>query len=452
MRRYYQILSLAVIVIVPAGCQQFYNGWPESADMGPDPASSGPSPAMQSAQAKAPSGGGQQAAVQPAANTPQPGPNRMHTFGPMGQARPGEQAPAPGAEADGRHQTRPLQLWGQLADGKPHQWEGLDAARNVRQVTTAGEGADFDPTFAPNDGSLVFASTRHRQTADLYRKQPGGHAITQLTSDPANDLMPAVSPDGSQIAFASDRSGNWDIYLMNASGQGNVVRVTDNPAHDLHPSFSPDGQRLVYCSYSQRAGQWQLVVRRLGSPGSRQILGEGLFPTWAPDSSRILYQRARQRGTRWFSVWSIRFEDGRAGAPTELAASQEAALITPAWGPKGERIVFCTVTQPTADDQARPRRADLWMMHADGGHRTRLTGGRFGNLQPTWASDGTIFFVSDRGEPSRDGLWSLEPVEGPTPGATPTAADKPSDDTNKGAANAEDAKQGEQTAQAAANN
>ena len=367
------------------------------------------------------------------------GPSRLHTNGPGGQAAPMPGNPnnpgAPAPQMNGRHQTRPLQLWGQLADGRPHQWEGLDAARNVQQMTSAGEGADFDPVFDPNSGTLVFASTRHRRTADLYRTSPGGQALTQLTSDPANDLMPTVGPDGEKIAFASDRSGNWDIYLMDASGGGNVIRVTSNPAHDLHPSFSPDGNRLVYSSYSQRAGQWQLVVRELDTHGSRTILGEGLFPVWAPDSDRILYQRARQRGTRWFSVWSIGFEDGQAGAPTELAASQDAALITPTWGPSGEKVVFCTVTKPTADKQTRPRRADLWMMEADGSHRTRLTGGRFANLQPTWGANGKVYFVSNRGKPARDGLWSLTVNRMSQPATEPAAGGGPDEQGGQPAGN-----------------
>jgi TolB protein len=377
-------VGLIASVIVLAGCQQFYNGWPASRSAQPEPTDA--------------------AQRQPADSA---GPSAMHFAGPTGTARPATQPAA--TPTGGRGQTRSMQLWGQLAGGSPAQWRGVDAARNVNQVSQAGEGADFDPAVNPDDGTIVFASTRHRRTADLYRKHPDGHALTQLTSDPANDLMPTVSPDGQHIAFASDRSGNWDLYLMNASGGGKVVRLTDSSAHDLHPSFSPDGQRLVYSSYSQRVGQWQLVVRRLDSPGSRQILGEGLFPTWAPDSDRILYQRARQRGTRWFSLWQVRYNDGQAGAPTELASSHKAALINPSWGPKGERIVFCTVSQPTADAQGRPREADLWMMAADGGHHTRLTGGRFANLQPVWSETGTIFFVSNRSKQRRDSLWSLQP-------------------------------------------
>jgi len=421
MHRLNRTLLLSLILIVPAGCQQFHKDWAKTdgsdSQTMPQQAGSRQSPAANGS----PQAGNQgRASVRLAKANQSSGPSKLHTSGPMGQASPGSGAPAP--RMNGRGQSRPLQLWGQLSDGRPNAWQGLDAARNVQQMTAAGGGADFDPAYDPNNSTLVFASTRHRQTADLYRQQPGGQAITQLTSDPANDLMPAISPDGEKIAFASDRSGNWDIYLMNANGRGNVVRITSNPAHDLHPSFSPDGERLVYSSYSQRAGQWQLAVRELGVSGSRQILGEGLFPVWSPSGDRILYQRARQRGTRWFSIWTIRYQDGAAGAPTELAASPDAALINPAWGPDGEQVVFCTVTKPTADKRARPRRADLWLMEADGGHRTRLTGGRFANLQPTWGTDGRVYFVSDRGEPTRDGIWAMTPSARPGPG-TPAAAE-----------------------------
>jgi len=386
---------LISLLIFAAGCQHFYNGWPASRMQ-----ESAEGPSYQPRQPASSSAG-------PSMPKDTPTPSRMQFAGPTGEAAP--LATPPNIARDGRKFTRPLQLWGQLAGGRPRNWQSLDAARNVHQISDAGEGADFDPTVDPTDGSVVFASTRHRQTADLYRKNPDGQAITQLTNDRANDLMPAVSPDGKHIAFTSDRSGNWDLYLMSRKGGGKVVRLTSSSAHDIHPSFSPNGQRLVYSSYSPRAGQWQLVVRELDAPGNRQILGEGLFPEWAPSSDRIIYQRARQRGTRWFSVWQVSYNSGQASAPTELASSHKGALITPSWSPDGQRIVFCTVSHPTADGQKRPREADLWIMTADGSHHARLTSGQFANLQPAWGDSGRIMFVSDRGKHRRDSLWSLEP-------------------------------------------
>src|SRR5690606_27202743 len=131
---------------------------------------------------------------------------------------------------------------------------------------------DFDPAVDPTGSFIVYASTRHRQTADLYLARIGQSAVTQLTSDAGNDVMPAISPDGKRIAFCSDRSGNWDIYILDttAGGAAGAVQLTSDPGHELHPSFSPDGKSLVYCSYSGRSGQWELVVIEIGRASCRE--------------------------------------------------------------------------------------------------------------------------------------------------------------------------------------
>ncbi|MEM6755672.1 MAG: DPP IV N-terminal domain-containing protein [Planctomycetota bacterium] len=284
----------------------------------------------------------------------------------------------------------------------------LDGFEDIARVTTTVEGADFDPAMHPAGGLIAFASTRHRPTSDLYAQRVGSAAVTQLTNDPANDMMPAFSPDGSKLAFASDRDGDWNIYLMDARG-GRPVQITTDATPDLHPSFSPDGKRLVYAAYNAQSQQWELVLTELDKPGSRQIIGQGLFPVWHPAGDTILYQRARQRGTRLFSIWSVDLTDGDPGSPTELASAANAACITPEWSADGRHVVFCTVIDPHAEETGRPSQGDVWVMQADGSQRTRLTGGRFANLQPIWSPDGAIYFVSNRGPNGLENVWAMRP-------------------------------------------
>ncbi|MEM6332566.1 MAG: DPP IV N-terminal domain-containing protein [Planctomycetota bacterium] len=284
----------------------------------------------------------------------------------------------------------------------------LDGFEDIHRITTTAEGADFDPAMHPDGGVIAYASTRHRRTSDIYAKKVGSSAVTQLTNDPANDMMPAFSPDGSKLAFASDRDGNWNIYLMDARG-GRPVQITFDGSDDLHPDFSPDGTQLVYSSFNEQSQQWEIVLAKLSEPGSRQIIGQGLFPDWHPTEQTILYQKAREIDPRWFSVWSMDLIDGDPGPPTELAISANAACITPQWSSDGGHIVFSTVIAPHADGARRPNQADVWVMRADGTQRTRMTGGRFANLQPIWSPQGAIFFVSNRGPNGLDNIWAISP-------------------------------------------
>lgn len=290
----------------------------------------------------------------------------------------------------------------------------LDTMDSLAQVTFASQGSDFDPAVSRDGQFIVYASTQHRPTADIYMKAVNGRTITQLTADPGQDVMPSISPDGKRVAFASNRSGSWDVYVMTATG-GQAVQVTSDPAHELHPSWSPDGKRLVYCRLGEVSGRWEMWVADVDQPMVSEFIGYGLFPTWCPMAAtgaegrdKILFQRSRERGDRAFSVWTVDYKSGDASSPTEIVSSGSSAVINPTWSPDGSRVVYATVpyaVETGTTNLVRPSSADLWMCGVDGSARVNLTTGRSVNLMPTWGSDGRIYFVSNRG--GIENIWSI---------------------------------------------
>lgn len=290
---------------------------------------------------------------------------------------------------------------------------GADAVESLTHVTFAAEGADLNPCISRDGTFMVFASTQHRPTADIYYKSIDGRTITQLTSDPAHDLMPAISPDGTRVAFASNRTGNWDIYLMASTG-GQAVQLTGDNSQDVSPSWSPDGKRLVFSRFGEMSGRWEMWVMDVQASASAEFLGYGLFPKWCPRAAtgtmardKILFQRSRERGDRAFSLWTIDYKPGDASSPTEIAASPTAALINADWAPDGERVVYASVENPGTSAAAAYQTAvaDLWMTSIDGSGRVNLTNGRFMNLMPAWGKDNRIYFVSNRGGSTN--IWSV---------------------------------------------
>ena len=323
-------------------------------------------------------------------------------------AEPAQRGPTSWVTPTALATMRPLGLYGHLPQFQGAGLTAGDGPDNLRQVSFATEGADFDPRTDSTGEWIAFASTRHRHTSDLYLARIGSTAVTQITDDMANDVMPAFSPDGKQIAFASDRTGNWDLYLMDATG-GHAVQLTNDPTHEIHPTFAPDGTQLAYCSFGAQSGQWELVIINLENPATKHYIGHGLFPNWSPTGNRLVFQRARQRGTRWFSIWTIDLENGQGVRPTEIAASANAAVITPDWSPDGQHVVFSTVMDPDTNESRSPVQADVWIATADGTERVNLTHSPFADLQPVWGTDGVIYFVSNRGKNAVENIWAVRP-------------------------------------------
>lgn len=284
-------------------------------------------------------------------------------------------------------------------------------AVSLTQHTFAEVGADFDPDIDPTEQRMVFSSTRHSIRPDLYIKNIDGVAVTQLTADPSSDIQPAFSPDGQRIAFASNRSGNWDIWIVGIHG-GPAIQVTDARSDELHPSWSPDGHHIAFCRLPVNGGQWELWIADAGSGSSRRFIGHGLFPDWSPTNNTILFQRARERGNRWFSIWTITMVNDEPRYPTEVASSDSNAVILPAWSPDGRRIAFSSTATPTSflpvSLSPGTREAfDIWIMNADGRHKSRLTDGTSANFSPTFSQSGRLFFISNRS--GHENIWSLDP-------------------------------------------
>jgi len=317
-----------------------------------------------------------------------------------------------------------LTLFGEFPDRSRIPFQAR-ASSPMEQHTFTTEGADFDAKISPDAKWVVFSSTRHTLRPNLYLKTVDGRAVTQLTSDPSADVQPCFSPDGKWVAFAGDRSGNWDLWIIQLDG-GQCRQITNSPMHEVHPSFAPDGKRLAYCAFNSRADQWELWTLQLDQPGSKKMIGIGLFPEWSPVADSIVYQKARQRGGRWFSIWRVDLQMGEPKFPMELAASSEMAFIQPSWSADGEWITYGTAILGTDANSDAPQapipvlsRGDVWIMRADGTSSLQLTDGAGAHFGPVFGTDSRVYFTSLQN--GAENIWSVKPLMVPitqTPMAT----------------------------------
>ncbi len=186
--------------------------------------------------------------------------------------------------------------------------------------------------------------------------------------------------------------------------------MSESGAHDIHPSWSPDGGSLVYCSTDDFAGgRWTLRIRET-STGRTHILenAEGLLPEWSPVDNRIVFQRMRERDGWLSSIWTLEYEGGSARNMSAIFSRDDLAAINPSWSPGGRHVVFATADGTARCAGVQGEADDLWCVRADGSHAVRLTSGPAADWMPTWASDGRIYFVSNRSGTNR--IWSFRPL------------------------------------------
>ena len=318
----------------------------------------------------------------------------------------------------------------------------LDGALEAPLSTGMGE-----PAPSPASGkraataAAVLASAMAVAAALLYftrrpaaAQDPEDVSVTALTTDAGYEGEPTLSPDGQTFAYVSDRNGNSEIYLQQISG-GPAINLTQNPAEDLQPSFSPDGRQIAFVS--NRAGASDVffaapqlplvggdiwVMPALGG-SARRIVEAGNFPSWSPDGSTIVYVHGtfkncriaavpaaggasrdlpiQEPPVRYFSPsfspdgrWLV-YQNGTTIEVVSADGGKPRVLLpgeSPAWGPRGEEIVF------TNDAPGKNR--TLWRARFDAangriaGAPRPLTFGRGADLGAKVSRDGKTIVYS----------------------------------------------------------
>ncbi len=130
-----------------------------------------------------------------------------------------------------------------------------------------------------------------------------------LTSYPGFETAPSFSPDGNQVAFSwnGEKADNYDIYVK-LIGSGRPLRLTTDPAPDGVPAWSPDGQSIAFLHGNADDVTVQLVpalggpVREVARLGKTSI---GALGGWSPDGRRLLIAWAPANGGTFPTVLGV---------------------------------------------------------------------------------------------------------------------------------------------------
>jgi Tol biopolymer transport system component len=84
------------------------------------------------------------------------------------------------------------------------------------------------------------------------------------------------------------------------------------------------------------------------------------------------------------------FDPNGSGAFTMLTNTPDFSEHAPRWSPDGTKIAYQGHPQFGEDDQSNI--TDIWVMDADGEHKTQLTNTQRGEFVPSWTADGRIVY------------------------------------------------------------
>lgn len=240
--------------------------------------------------------------------------------------------------------------------------------KNLAPIAATAGGLNWYPTYSPDGAWILFESNRDA-FRELYKLSVKTGEVIRLTDNPEGNFDGAWSPDGKQIAFASSRANQLDLYVMDADGK-NQRRLTEFAGDAVKPAWSPDGKQIAFISARDGRDNLFLISPEVKeaknmTPGQDEV---DHF-AWRPGHNSLVFAaRTADRKLK------LRILELASGTIRELSGKDDNDS-NPAWSPDGQFLVFAS----SADGKA-----DLWIMRAGGGQRTRLTQDPRGAWLPRW--------------------------------------------------------------------
>jgi Tol biopolymer transport system component len=263
---------------------------------------------------------------------------------------------------------------------------GEPADRRI-YVAPAGVHCHF-PLWSPDDSFIYFVRGVPPDNWDIWRIQPSGTGLEQITNQNARIAYPVMLDRRTMAYLATDAdgSGPW-IYAVDVERRI-AHRISSGLESYTSLAASASGTRLAATIASSRASIWHLSLTLDGAADTTAsvpslVLTNGVAPRLGPDSMLYVSWRGDRQG-----IWSLTH-----GTRREIWSSGQSRVVGgPASSPDGRRIAF------SVEDSGRTL---LYIMDNDGSHARVLADSLILQGNPAWAPDGQsiVSAVVRDGEP-----------------------------------------------------
>lgn len=207
-----------------------------------------------------------------------------------------------------------------------------------------------------NGDQIVFS-----YAGQLYTVGVAGGTARRLTDGPGYAIFPRFSNDGRQLAFTAQYDGNTEVYLMPATGGA--------------------PQRLTYSATLSRDD----LADRMGP--------NNIVMTWKNRSPEVVF-RSRWRSFNPFigELFSVKPD---ADLPTQLPVPRGGFV---SFSPDDTKIAYNRVFREfrTWKNYRGGMADDIWIYDLKSGEIENITQNEAQDIFPMWASNGKIYFVSER--------------------------------------------------------
>jgi Tol biopolymer transport system component len=169
---------------------------------------------------------------------------------------------------------------------------------DLRSSILSGVGLSYGIAWAGN-GQIVFSSMV-RDSLNISRINADGTNRVQLTGDAGDNYTPATSADGRFVVFASNRTGKFNLWRMNPDG-GELTQLTFSDGN-FYPSISPDNQWVAYDNQnSTNKSVWRVPLQ---GGASTEVTEKYRMPSYSPNGQFIATRYDLSSGTRDVAIFS----------------------------------------------------------------------------------------------------------------------------------------------------